>query len=131
MELNPQQFVTAGEIVAGYRPNDRLPKDKSDAAVWARKLKASKAGQNMVLQVDPLRTGSLHDHIRERGISRPVVLQHPAPEGQQPLVFDGHSRIAVQHDIDPDMPVPVRYAKDMAEARQIRDSMKPGGRRGR
>lgn len=130
VDLNPQQFMTAGDIVAGYRPNDRLPKDKTDAAVWARKLKASKAGSDMVLGLDPVRTGSLHDHIRERGITRPVILQHPAPEGQQPAVLDGHNRIAVQHDLDPAKPVPVRYAKDMAEARKIRDAAKTGRRRG-
>ena len=121
-ELNQQQFKTAGEIVANYRPNDRLPKDKSDDAVWARKLKAAKTGNDMVLGLDPVRTGSLHDHIRERGITSPVILQRDAPEGERPALLDGHSRIAVQHDVDSSAPVPIEYAKDMAEARAMRNA---------
>lgn len=119
--LNDRQF--AAHIIATHAPIDRLPKDKSDEDVWARKLERTKSTaperRMVVAEGDGYRQVTMHEHIGIKGVSKPVTLQHPdavAP-GAQPRVFDGHHRLAsaAEHGLD----VPIRYAKDMDEARAL------------
>lgn len=142
--LNPQQFMTTREIVGAYRPNDRLPKDSTDEGVWARKLGDTKANDkrgDMVLSLEPLKLGTLHDHIAARGVQNAVTLitnpdsVHPSDRamGIRGSVFDGHHRIAAMHDIDPDVPIPVQHATSKDHARMLlnRGGARAWGNRGR
>jgi hypothetical protein len=62
---------------------------------------------------------SLHDRIRAEGVQKPVHLSY----GQlgsygKPEIVGGHHRLAVQHDIDPDQPIPVAHWQNIWEAKQ-------------
>jgi len=122
MNLNEQQF--AAHIIETHDPIDRLSKDKSDAAVWARKLKQASTidsrGGIPVREGEGFREVSLHEHIGLKGVSKPVILQTPStvPDGARPKVFDGHHRLAsaAAHG----QSVPVNYADSIEQVRAAR-----------
>jgi hypothetical protein len=53
----------------------------------------------------------LYDDIKQHGVKEPITLDrtHPLSQPNKPLIVEGHHRIAVSHDIDPDRMVPVQY----------------------
>lgn len=54
--------------------------------------------------------GSLEQSIRNEGVKHPVSIAFlPTNE---PVIWNGHHRIVVAHDIDPDMYVPHTYIKN-------------------
>ena len=67
------------------------------------------------LKLDEARYEGLMDDIRRDGVLTPIQLsyQHPHFDDETtdkiPFIVNGHHRIAVAHDIDPEMLIPVRY----------------------
>jgi hypothetical protein len=62
---------------------------------------------------------SLHDRIREEGVQKPVHLSYDQMgDFGKPEIVGGHHRLAAQHDIDPDQPIPVTHWKSIWEAKQ-------------
>lgn len=132
--LNEQQF--AQHIIETHAPGDRLSKDKSDADVWARKLKVASTidpnrGGIPVAENGAFREVSLHEHIGLKGVSKPVILQNPqaVPAGERPKVLDGHHRIAsaARHGLS----VPVDYADSVEQAHEKRKAAEQAARAAR
>lgn len=96
-ELRTAGMVSDVEINAAddYETADEL---------WDRKLTESKRSAPLDI--------SRHEQISRYGILRPVVLT----DGK---IRDGHHRVAIAHDLNPDTEVPVEY-KERSEAHDFK-----------
>ena len=136
--LNPQQlrmFIPAGELQASVYPPD-VNQEKyygnNRKQMWADKLAETKTPQpepsgwmdqrlqHMILGV-PHGAG-LHEKIQAEGVQKPVPLIDR--DDEEPILFEGHHRVAAAADIDPKMEVPVEHLS-MGEAKK-RDEARRG-----
>tara|TARA_Y100001947_G_C10199901_1_gene244530 strand:+ start:51 stop:527 length:477 start_codon:yes stop_codon:yes gene_type:complete len=140
--LNPQQlrmFIPAGELKDMVYPPDvnqekyaDLVPDVGRKMMWADKLAEAKTPlpkpsgwmdqrlQHMILGV-PHGAG-LHESIQAEGVQTPVPLIDR--DDEEPILFEGHHRVAAAADIDPKMEVPIEHLS-MGEARK-RDEARRG-----
>ena len=127
--LSPVQFMSARQIIATHTPNDRRTSDADDPAVWARKLEESRQPDDRGARPDG--TSSVYEGVERQGVDlgskTPVMLQNPESviPGYQPRVFDGHHRIAALSHLQPDAPIPVKYASTVAEMHGLRRAVRP------
>jgi len=136
--LNPQQlqmFIPAGELKDSVYPPD-VNQEKyygnNRKQMWADKLAEAKTPlpepspwmdqrlYHMILGV-PHGAG-LHESIQASGVLTPVPLIDR--DDKEPVLFEGHHRVAAAADIDPKMEVPVEHisvgeAEKRDEARRI------------
>jgi hypothetical protein len=120
----PMQRPPAAEGPAedsfGYQPGNRT----ANRAMWKSKLAQSKAQMEPAFEGE--RTPSLHSRIKARGVQQPVELMSPHsrryltsyPNEQQasderPMLTEGHHRVAVVNDLDPDRLIPVKWDADI------------------
>jgi hypothetical protein len=82
--------------------NAKFSRQEEPEQMWDRKLTESKRS-------DPLDI-SRHEQVSRYGILRPVVLTDGGTK-----IRDGHHRVAIANDLDPDTEVPVEY-KERSEA---------------
>ena len=133
--IHPQQlrmFIPAGELKDSVYPPD-VNQEKyygnNRKQMWADKLAETKATRLSVAELE--RIGStatsisdvvgaithgagLHEEIKAGGVQRPVELINR--DGKEPVLFEGHHRVAAAADIDPKMEVPVEHLS-MGEAK--------------
>jgi hypothetical protein len=82
--------------------NAKFSRQEGPEQVWDRKLTESKRSEPLDI--------SRHAQISRHGILRPVVLTEGGTK-----IRDGHHRVAIANDLDPDTEVPVEY-KERSEA---------------
>ena len=61
----------------------------------------------------PLEEQSLYDDIKKRGVVKPVHVTIRTSDDSMELV-DGHHRVAVAHDVNPNSEIPVFYTESNA-----------------
>lgn len=110
-----RMFVSAHEA-AGYHFMDR---GGSKAAVMRRKI----AEASEQAKYNSLPGGSLTAAIAQEGVKTPIHVYHSEGDATAygvhgPALFDGHHRVAVANEQDPDQLVPVVH--DSKEAAQYR-----------
>jgi len=122
--LHPQQlamFIPAGELKATVYPPDVTDPNKhyegDRERMWEDKLIEAKIPlpepspwmdprlHHMILGV-PHGAG-LHESIQASGVLTPVPLIDR--DDKEPVLFEGHHRVAAAADIDPKMEVPVEH----------------------
>ena len=124
--LRPEQlkmFMTAREIADRFQPSDwdrdkvRDPehgmRPETDEEVMSRKLTESKSYD----------FGNIYPSIAAEGVHTPVHLSHQfgevqrrgpgAPSQGKPQIGEGHHRVAVSMDTDPDRLIPVMHHESM------------------
>lgn len=111
--LHPAQFGEQLDMLRPARDLMKIPgdfqRDHADEG-WAQKLHESKEPMDVLYRMGRKKrtdAPSLHDDIRQHGIRWPVNVKRFSGG---PQVNDGHHRIAVAHDIDPDYLVPVTHS---------------------
>lgn len=105
-----QQWLSVRHIFEKYQPSDqdRLSPDETDDELWQRKKSyASVKG--------------LDKDIRKNGIKVPISLGYEYGSQGKPQIWGGHHRLAVAHDINPDMEVPVWTGMDDAMDAKMRE----------
>lgn len=127
-----QMFIPAGELKDSVYPPD-VNQEKyygnNRKQMWADKLAETKATMQSDAElerigstatsiwdvVDAITHGAgLHEKIKASGVQRPVEVINR--DGKEPILFEGHHRVAAAADIDPKMEVPVEHVS-MDEAR--------------
>ena len=109
MTLNPRQFqqlpmfMTAREIQEQTTPLDKSP-GQPRARFWA--TRARSATHRHVVRNDP-DSGNLADSIRTEGVHRPVEISWGETAKKKPELANGHHRVAVSFEHDPDRLIPV------------------------
>lgn len=53
---------------------------------------------------------TLEDNIRKHGVKMPVTLSVPYFKGDEPMIDDGHHRVAVANKVNPESWIPVQYS---------------------
>jgi hypothetical protein len=111
-----RMFVPASEIKATTVHVDQRSPDIDD--LYAEKLEESRApdpGTASRLSTPHRTYGGqpLYDSIAEHGVQSPVN-SYLFPGSQERSLVDGHHRVAVVHDRDPDGLVPIHYDDDDA-----------------
>ena len=104
-----KQFWTAGELM-GIKITDGAGSGSmtynQDKAT--RDIKIETAQKNGWTGQDRSTDNStLYDSIKEKGVQQPVRIGRNA--AGEPVLRDGHHRVAVANDIDPNMVVPHEY----------------------
>ena len=136
--LNPMQlamFMPVGELKDSVYPPD-VNQEKyygnNRKQMWADKLAEAKTPlpkpsgwmdqrlQHMILGV-PHGAG-LHESIQAEGVQTPIPLIDR--DDEEPILFEGHHRVAAAADIDPKMEVPIEHLS-MGEAKK-RDEARRG-----
>ncbi len=117
---NRPMFMTGPEIMHNYDPNyfDKAPSESNDD-LWARKLYEAKRGAshdtNYVPGSDELEDGyasTLEQSVRKEGVRTPIFLgefSKTRNNSAKPEVKNGHHRVAVASNIDPNMLLPVDH----------------------
>ena len=118
---NRPMFMTGPEIKENYEPNywDKYGMESNDD-LWGRKLHEAKRGAarntsevvetNVANGWDPEPT--LEESIRTEGVRKPIFLQEfskTRTDDSKPEVRDGHHRVAIASEIDPNMLLPVDH----------------------
>jgi hypothetical protein len=118
---NRPMFMTGPEIKENYDPNywDKKGMESSDD-LWARKLQEAKRGDsrdtNTIPGSDDLEDGyayTLEQSVRKEGVRKPVFLNEfskTRDDESKPEVRDGHHRVAIASQIDPNMLIPVEHS---------------------
>lgn len=105
-------FMSANEILSSHKLADKLfrPNDSNDE-VLTEKLKNAKNPLTPTRGYMLNAGESLYDSISSSGIKRPIDLLK-FNDGSK-MMMDGHHRLAVQHDLNPDAPViPVEHRNE-------------------
>ena len=116
---NRPMFMTGPEIMHNYDPNywDKSPSESNDD-LWARKLHEAKRGAahdtNYFVNDEstPKGTPSLEESVRKEGVRTPIFLgefSKTRNNSSKPEVKNGHHRVAVASNIDPNMLLPVDH----------------------
>lgn len=95
--LSSQQFMRAHEIAK--LPMLDARKNETNEQVLARKLQAAKEDK-----WEPSK--GMYESIKKIGVQQPVEIIH-SDKGQ--MLGEGHHRIAVAMEVNPDMLVPVKH----------------------
>jgi hypothetical protein len=118
---NRPMFMTGPEIKENYDPNywDKATYESNDD-LWARKLQEAKRGAsrntneivatNVANGWDPEPT--LEESVRAEGVRTPIFLQEftkTRDDESKPEVRNGHHRVAVASEINPNMLLPVSH----------------------
>jgi hypothetical protein len=118
---NRPMFMTGPEIKENYDPNywDKATFESNDD-LWARKLQEAKRGSsrdtNEVVETivkngwDPVPT--LEESVRKEGVRSPIFLQEfskTRTDDSKPEVRNGHHRVAIASEINPNMLLPVDH----------------------
>ena len=126
--LHPQQlqmFMPARELKDSVYPPD-VNQEKyygnNQKQMWADKLAETKATMPSDAElerigstatsiwdvVDAIPHGAgLHEKIKASGVQTPITLINR--DDKEPILFEGHHRVAAAADIDPKMEVPVEH----------------------
>ena len=134
--LHPQQlrmFIPAGELKDSVYPPD-VNQEKyygnNRKQMWADKLAETKATMpsdteleqvastaNSIWDVvDAITHGAgLHEKIKASGVQTPINLINR--DDKEPILFEGHHRVAAAADIDPKMEIPIEHMT-MDDARE-------------
>ncbi len=97
-----QMFMPARDLYNANKTSD-APYYSSREQMWKQKLIESRVG-------DSPRHRSTYESIKESGVKTPVGVWQE--EGGVDLRH-GHHRVAVAHDIDPAMEIPVYHSRDV------------------
>lgn len=97
-------FLTSNEIRGHFTVDDEKyePGDIDDSGVWKRALKESKTKY-------PGETTSRFQQFKKEGVQTPIELGRV---GGEPMIYDGHHRIASMDKIDPNRLLPVTFHKE-------------------
>lgn len=118
---NRPMFMTGPEIKENYDPNywDRRGMESNDD-LWARKSFEAKHGDSKdtgsAPSIDDLEEGYAHtleQSVRKEGVRKPVFLNEftkTRDDESKPEVRDGHHRVAIASQIDPNMMIPVEHS---------------------
>jgi hypothetical protein len=102
--------MTARELKHDVYPDDHhWSDDVSLKKFWKGKLRTAKSEPDFqtVLDSDGSRpVPSLYEDIRNNGIHTPVQVHY---RWGNPHLYNGHHRVAVAHDLDPNMLIPVEH----------------------
>ena len=106
MALNPQQFqqlpmfMSGQEIMDQVRPRDFISDTPWGAAVgWRRKIEDAET-----------RLPKTTKSIREEGVQEPVHVTW-GERMYQPELINGHHRVALSHQADPERLIPVEHSE--------------------
>ncbi len=114
-------FMTGPEIKENYDPNywDKHGMESNDD-LWARKLYEAKKGSEHNTQDAPHEWSNqtpanrtLEDSVREEGVRHPIFLgefSRTRNDESKPEVHNGHHRVAIASQIDPNMLIPVEHS---------------------
>lgn len=119
---NRPMFMTGPEIKENYDPNywDKVGTE-SNEDLWARKSFEAKRGSEHATANKPSEDWSptggtpdtLEQSVRKGGVRKPVFLNEftkTRDDESKPEVRDGHHRVAIASQIDPNMMIPVEHA---------------------
>ena len=118
---NRPMFMTGPEIKENYDPNywDKQGMESNDD-LWARKTFEAKRGDSRdtssVPGSDDLEDGharTLEQSVRKEGVRKPIFLNEfsrTRTDESKPEVRDGHHRVAIASQINPNMLVPVEHS---------------------
>ena len=108
-------YMTAKELKEGVTSSADPHRGLDN--LWAYKLEESKTGAIRNARYTPTRnrgTNNLYSSIKEKGVQRPVEIQHNKGDKHTPKgmsIVEGHHRVAAAYDINPHMLVPVEEYK--------------------
>lgn len=108
-------FMTGPEIKENYDPNywDKQGMESSDA-LWARKGFEAKLGSASATANKPSNdTDTLERSVRRGGVKNPIILNEfsrTRDDESKPEVRDGHHRVAIASQINPNMLLPVEHS---------------------
>ena len=118
---NRPMFMTGPEIKENYEPNywDKYGMESNDD-LWARKLQEAKQGSEHATANKPSEDWSptggtpdtLEESVRKGGVRKPIFLQEfskTRTDDSKPEVRDGHHRVAIASEINPNMLLPVDH----------------------
>jgi hypothetical protein len=121
--LQPEQlkmFMSANEIMGSHKPNPAdFEDDASDEEGWERK------------SAEAMESG-VYESIEREGVRDPVNLYTKYPDKTTPKreqrIGNGHHRVAVMNDLDPDELMPVlHHGRDARGQTQQMQAIHPGG----
>lgn len=97
-------FMTSTEIRNNFAVDEDKykPGDTDDSNVWKRALKESKTKY-------PGEKTSRYQEFKQNGVQTPIELGKVQGE---PMIYDGHHRIASMEKIDPNRLLPVEFHKE-------------------
>lgn len=101
--LERRLFYTAGELANFIAHDDPSEPIFKDSDLYKQHVYQSK-GPSLVYS-------GLREDIKKNGVQRPVRLNDRFLEKEGvPTIMDGHHRVAIANDLNPDMYIPVEYS---------------------